>query len=488
MSEQSTIQEVPNVIGGEFKESSSPTLPLTNPATGEVIGQVPLSTKAEVDEAVKVAKKAQKAWGNTPLKDRVQVLFKLKTLMEERLDHLCEVIQRENGKTRPEAVGSVLRAVECIEFASSLPQILPGQILEVSKGVECKMYRAPLGVVAGITPFNFPLMVPLWMIPNALACGNAFILKPSEQTPLSALELATLLKDAGLPDGVFSVINGSQEAVEAICDHPGIKAVGFVGSTKVAKIVYQRGSVAGKRVRALGGAKNPLIVVPDADPEMTASNVTASVTGCTGQRCMAAAIMVAVGEVDHIIEKIKEKMGSLVPGKDMGPMVSQVGKERVLGYLDRAEKEGLKLLLDGRNKQSEGPEGGFYLGASIIDNATPAHPVSCEEIFGPVLTIIRVENLDEAIKIENDIPYGNAAAIYTSSGELAQFVVDNVSAGMVGVNIGVPVPREPFPFGGWNDSRFGDGDITGMNALDFWSQTKKVTTKWSDKHKSNWMS
>jgi malonate-semialdehyde dehydrogenase (acetylating)/methylmalonate-semialdehyde dehydrogenase len=364
-----------------------------------------------------------------------------------------------------------------------------GEVLEVSRGVECKSVRTPLGVVAGITPFNFPFMVPLWMVPIAIGLGNALILKPSEQTPLSAMEIARLLAEAGLPDGIFSVVHGDRVIVEAICDHPGIRAVGFVGSTQVAKTVYSRATSAGKRVRAMGGAKNHLVVVPDADVEMTASNVVASVAGCAGQRCMAASVLLAVGEVDHIIGRIRDEMADLKAGAELGAIISPAAYDRISGYLERAEEKGADLLLDGRTAVSSDvhPEGRF-LGASIIDNATPDHEASCDEIFGPTLTIIRCDNLDQAIAIENANPYGNAAAIYTSSGATAAYFSEKASAGMIGINIGVPVPREPFAFGGWNDSSFGGGDITGRTAIDFWSKTKKITSKWSDAHRSNWMS
>jgi malonate-semialdehyde dehydrogenase (acetylating)/methylmalonate-semialdehyde dehydrogenase len=485
----SRSQQVPNIIGGRVTPSkSSRTLPVTDPSTGEVLAHVPMSTREELDDAVKQAMKAQVEWGATPVKDRVQVMFRLKHLMEEAVPRLAQLITRENGKTPEEARGSILRALECVEYATSLPQVSPGQVLEVSKGVECKALRYPLGVVAGITPFNFPMMVPLWMVPLAISCGNAFILKPSEQTPLSSIELGELLKKAGLPDGIFSVVNGDREIVEGICDHPGIKAIGFVGSTSVARIVYERGTRHGKRVRALGGAKNHLVLVPDADPEMAASNVVASVTGCAGQRCMAASVLLAVGDVDHILEKIREKMAALVPGKDVGPVISKSAHDRISSYVSRAEKSGAKVVLDGSRKQSQDGKTGFFMGASMIDHAQPSHESACDEIFGPVLTVIRCKTLDEALKIENENVYGNAAAIYTSSGKVAQYFSERASAGMIGINIGVPVPREPFAFGGWNDSRFGDGDITGHGAIEFWTQMKKITTKWEAGNKANWMS
>ncbi len=482
-----TLPALPNYIGGERVVSSSVRrLVVTKPTTGEGIAEVPLSSAAELDDAVARAQRAQVDWGNTGVKDRVQVLFRLKALMEAQVDQLARVITEENGKTLPESRGSILRAIECLEFASSFPQLTPGPLLEVSPGVECRSIRSPLGVTAGITPFNFPMMVPLWMAPNSIASGNAFILKPSEQTPMSSLELARLFEEAGLPPGIFSVVHGDREVVEAMCDHPGIAAIGFVGSTTVAKAVYSRGCGNHKRVRALGGAKNHLVVVPDADPEMTASNVIASVTGCAGQRCMAASVLVAVGDVEPIIERIRSGMAKVVAGRDIGPMISAAARDRVYEYLDRA---GEKVVLDGRRQVDAGvPAGGFFCGPSIIDHASPDDAWSCDEIFGPVLTIVRCNNLEEAIAIENGSPYGNAAAIYTSSGGVAERFVQGASAGMVGVNVGVPVPREPFAFGGWNDSSFGDGDLTGESAIEFWTRSKKVTGKWTQSGAQNWMS
>jgi len=482
---------VPNVIGGKLTESSSTRrLAVTSPTTGETIGDLPLSSAADLDTAVKAAAQAQVAWGLKPVKERVQVFFKLKALFEQEIDRLAEIVALENGKTIDEAKASVARGIECIEFATSLPQLIPGQVLEVSRGVECKLTRYPLGVVAGITPFNFPMMVPLWMAPLAIANGNAFVLKPSEQTPLSSVELAKLFERAGLPPGIFSVVHGDREIVEAICDHPDIKAVAFVGSTKVAQLVYARGTAAGKRVRAMGGAKNHLVVVPDADPEMTATNVVASALGCAGQRCMAASVMIAVGEVDHIIDKIREKMSVLQAGRDFGAVISEQARDRISGYVERAPGDGTTVALDARKAVSDeaAASGGYYIGPTILDHAQPDHACACDEIFGPTLTIIRCNSLEEAIQIENSNPYGNAAAIYTSSGYVAQHFADRASAGMIGVNIGVPVPREPFPFGGWNQSAYGDGDITGIGAIDFWTRAKKVTTKWSDEHRGNWMS
>jgi malonate-semialdehyde dehydrogenase (acetylating)/methylmalonate-semialdehyde dehydrogenase len=343
-------------------------------------------------------------------------------------------------------------------------------------------------VVASIAPFNFPHMVPHWTVPNAIVLGNAMILKPSEIVPISSMKIAEMLKEAGLPDGVFNVVNGGQEIVEAICDHPGIQAVSFVGSTKVAQIVYRRSTQALKRCVALGGAKNHLLVFPDAHIDMTANNVLASMSGCAGQRCMAAASMVGVGPVDHIIARMVEEVKKIVPGENLGPVISPAAKARIEGYITEAEQQGAKVLVDGRGWVVKGLEGGNYVGPTIIDYVTPDMRIAQEEVFGPVITILRAKNMDEAIGIENANPYGNAAAVFTQSGGIAREVMDRASAGMIGVNIGVPVPREPFSFGGWNDSRFGSNDITGKSSIDFWTQLKKTTIKWNPEAKTNWMS
>lgn len=462
---------------------------VTSPGTGEVIAQVPSSGAPEIDTAVRAAAEAQAAWARVNIKDRVQVMYRLKAIVESRVDELAALITRENGKTIEESKGEILRGVECIEFAASLPQIAAGPALEVGSGIECKMMRSPLGVVAAVTPFNFPLMVPLWMAPVALACGNAMVLKPSEQTPLSAVKLGELLAEAGLPAGLFQVVHGGRPVVEAICDHPGIMAIGFVGSTKVAHAVYQRGSANGKRVKALGGAKNHLVVLPDADAKMTIENVVASATGCAGQRCMAASVLLAVGDVDSILDGIRARFASMVAGRDIGAVISASARDRIVSYISKCEAEGVELAVDGRKQiDASVPSGGYYVGPTLFDRARPEHAVSCDEIFGPTLTVIRCGTLDEALAIENANAYGNAASIYTQSGLAAEEFARRANAGMVGVNIGVPVPREPFPFGGWNDSSFGEGDLTGHGSFDFWTRTKKITTKWAASKRSNWMS
>jgi malonate-semialdehyde dehydrogenase (acetylating)/methylmalonate-semialdehyde dehydrogenase len=423
-----------------------------------------------------------------PIKERVQVFFKYRTLLERDIEELTALVTEENGKIYSEAKAEILKAMELTEFACSLPQIASGEVLEVSRGVECRIERYPLGVVASIAPFNFPNMVPNWTIPNAIALGNCMILKPSELVPLSANRIAELLKEAGLPEGVFQVVHGGKDVVEAICDHSGIEAISFVGSTKIAKLVYRRGTANLKRVLALGGAKNHLIVMPDADPEMASSNIVASMSGCAGQRCMAASVMVAVSNTDHIIQRMIDHAKSVVPGKTLGPVISKEAQKRIEGYIAEAEEKGAKILVDGRNPEVPGKEGGFWVGPTIIDYVTPDMRIAQEEVFGPVLVIIRSKNVDDALAIENSSPYGNAASVFTESGATARYVMERASAGMVGVNVGVPVPREPFSFGGWNESRFGVGDITGRGSIEFWTKSKKMTTKWNREHGVNWMS
>jgi malonate-semialdehyde dehydrogenase (acetylating)/methylmalonate-semialdehyde dehydrogenase len=481
---------ISNVIAGAPKDASAalPTLDVHNPADGSVISRVPVSGHNEVDLAVKAAQKAWPAWAATPIKERVQVFYKYKTLLERDIASLAALITEENGKIDSEARAEVLKAAELTEFACSLPQITAGEVLEVSRGVECRIERFPLGVVASIAPFNFPIMVPNWSMPNAIALGNCFILKPSELVPLSSIKIAELLREAGLPEGVFQVVHGGKEVVEAICDHTGISAVSFVGSTKTAKIVYRRSTATLKRCLALGGAKNHLIVMPDADVEMTSGNVLASMSGCAGQRCMAASVMVAVNNVDGIIAKMVLKARAMVPGPDIGPVISQQSKARILHYIDEAVSQGAKILVDGRNASVVGRENGYWLGPTILDHVKPDMRIAQEEVFGPVLVIIRASNVDEALRVENASPYGNAASVFTESGGVARHVMEHAQAGMVGVNVGVPVPREPFSFGGWNESRFGVGDITGRGSIEFWTQSKKMTTKWNSEAGTNWMS
>ena len=478
-----------NFIGGKPVDSlAASSLPVTNPSTGEEIASVPLSAAPDVDAAVRAAAAAFPAWSAIPIKERAQVFYRYKTLLERDAKALSALVHEENGKIMSEAAAEVEKSIEVTEFACSMPQIAAGEILEVSRGVECRIDRHPIGVVASISPFNFPNMVPNWTIPNALVLGNTMILKPSEQVPLSSMKIADLLKEAGLPDGVFNVVPGAQAVVEAICDHPGINAVTFVGSTRVAKLVYARATSRMKRAVCLGGAKNHLIVLPDANEEMTASNVAVSMSGCAGQRCMAASAMVAVGQVDHIIKRLCDEARKIVPGKNLGAVISQQAKERIERYITEAERDGATVLLDGRKCVVPGKEGGYYVGPTVIDHVRPDMKIAQEEVFGPVLAIIRAKSVEEAVRIENSSPYGNAASVFTQSGGMARYVIEHASAGMVGVNIGVPVPREPFSFGGWNDSKFGACDITGKSSVEFFTQLKKTTTKWNPESQVNWMS
>lgn len=482
--EQSAATKYPDVrnyIGGQFVEGNgAQTIDVTNPAIGSVISRVPLSGPTEVDRAVQAAKKAFPGWSATPIKERVQVFFRYKALLEKNIEELAALVTEENGKILSEGRAEVLKSAELTEFACSLPQLTSGEVLEVSKGVECRVERYPVGVVASIVPFNFPNMVPNWTLPNAIALGNCMILKPSEMVPLSAMRIAELLGEAGLPDGVFNIVNGGQATVEAICDHPDIEAITFVGSTRVAKIVYRRGTASLKRVLALGGAKNHLIVMPDAEPDMTSSNVVASMSGCAGQRCMAASVMMAVGKSDHIIER----MVNITRGLTIGPVISREAKQRIERYITEAEEQGAKVLVDGRGVDKPG----FWVGPTLIDHVRPEMRIAQEEVFGPVMVIIRSKDVDEALSVQRRSRYGNAASVFTENGGVARYVMENASAGMVGVNVGVPVPREPFGFGGWNESRFGVGDITGKSSIEFWTKSKKMTTKWNKEAGTNWMS
>ena len=478
--------EKQNWVNGCYHPSSSEkTISVVSPYFDKEIATVPESNYADLDHAVQKAKAAFPAWALLNVRDRAEVMFNLKFIIENNLDEMAELIALDNGKTVADAKGSILRGKEVVEFATSLPSMLSGDSSPVGAGITCTMTQEPLGVVAGITPFNFPAMVPLWMIPLAITTGNCFILKPSEQTPLSTVKLAEYLKEAGLPDGIFNIVNGAREVVEGICDHPDIKAVAFVGSSTVAKIVYARSAANGKRALCLGGAKNHMIVVPDADQDSTAKGLLASSMGSAGQRCMAASVAVGVANVDPIIDQLVEEARNYKLGVDMGTIVSKAALDRITNYIDEAEKMGAKVLMDGRNATPpEGYENGYWLGATILDHVDPDWPSATDEIFGPVLTIIRANTLEDAMKIENGNQYGNAAAVFTTSGQVAKTISESASAGMIGINIGVPVPREPYSFGGWNESKYGHGDITGKSGVDFWTNLKKVTARWPESNEA----
>lgn len=482
-------EAVRNFVNGKFVNASAEkSLEVISPIDGTPLSKVYMSSSGDLNKAVDAAKKAFSFWSKTPIKERVQVFFRYRNLLEQNLQSLAELCSEENGKTINESIAEIEKSIELTEFACSLPQLIGGEVLEVSRGVECRIEHVPLGVVASIVPFNFPSMVPNWTMPNAIALGNCMILKPSEKVPLSAGKLAELLKEAGLPDGVFNIVNGDAEIVEAICDHPDIEAVSFVGSTRIAKLVYQRATHNYKRCLALGGAKNHLVVLPDAIPGMTAQNVAASMSGCAGQRCMAASAMIGVGDVDNIIDKICDEARKIIPGKNLGAVINKASQLRIEKYITEAEEQGATILVDGRNTKVEGKENGTYVGPTVIDHVKPGMSVATEEIFGPVISIMRAKNVDEALAIENANPYGNAASVFTQNGGMARYIIDRASAGMIGVNVGVPVPREPFSFGGWNESKFGVGDITGKSSIAFWTKLKKSTIKWNAEAGVNWMS
>ena len=483
------VISVQNFVGGNWVKGSGQKGEVVSPYNHKVIGEFFHSTSQDVEAAVKLAVKAQKDWANTPIKERTKVMFNFRNILLRDQESIAHLKSAESGKTFNEGLAGLMKGVEVLEYAISLQNLDLGGKLEVSRGVQCEYRREALGVVANITPFNFPAMVPMWTIPIALTLGNAYVWKPSEKTPLTSLKIANALKEAGLPDGLFTVIQGGREAVEAIIDHPSIKAIGFVGSTKIAKLVYERGSQHGKRVLALGGAKNHIVLLPDANLDLSGMGISDSFTGCAGQRCMAASVLLAVGDVDKHIQKIIERASSLKLGQDMGAIITKEQVEFLKNAIDRAEKAGAKVLLDGRKaKAPTGFEEGHWIGPTILDNIQPGSEAASVELFGPVISIVRCKDITEAMAIENSVDYGNACSVFTSSGIHAERVIRESSTGMVGVNIGVPVPREPFSFGGINASKFGHGDITGQHSLDFWSNVKKITLKWEKQVDSNWMS
>jgi malonate-semialdehyde dehydrogenase (acetylating)/methylmalonate-semialdehyde dehydrogenase len=479
-----------NLVGGEWvRPPGRETVEVRSPYTGDVIGSVSVSTAADVAAVVAAAAPAAEAWRNVPIKERTQTLFDFRALVLQHIDELSNLAALEAGKTVGEAKAGVLKGVEVIEYALSLQNLDAGGALEVSRGVTCETRREPMGVVAGITPFNFPAMVPMWQFPIAITLGNAFILKPSEKVPLASCRLGELMLEAGYPAGVFSIVHGGRETVEALIDHEGVSAYGFVGSTPAAKAVYARAAGHGKRALALGGAKNHLIVVPDADRDLTVEGVVNSFVGCAGQRCMAASLMVAVGDVDHLIDAIVERASQVQLGPDMGAIIDERALARLRADIGQAGDEGVKIRLDGRKaKAPEGYEGGYWLGPTVLDGARMDQACATKELFGPVITIVRVDTLEEALALQSTTPYGNAISVFTSRGSIARRVAESAPAGMVGVNIGVPVPREPFSFGGTKASRFGAGDMTGQGGVELWTFLKKITSKWSVASDANWMS
>ena len=484
---ESSLAAVPLWIGGRAAASRSLRVgDVTHASTGAVVRVVPFATRDDVDAAVAAATAAFPGWRDTPALRRARILTRFRELVERDQKKIAAVISEEHGKVRLDAMGEVQRGIEVVEFACGAPHLLKGAYSEaVGRGVDAYSRLEPVGVCAGITPFNFPAMVPMWMFPVALACGNTFILKPSERDPSTSVLLAKLLQEAGVPDGVFNVVHGDKEAVDAILHHPGIHAVSFVGSTPIARYIYATAAAAGKRVQALGGAKNHAVVLPDADLALTADALIGAAYGSAGERCMAISAVVAVGEAgDPLVGKLAElaralKVGpSDADGMEMGPLVTRAHRDRVKGYIDAGVAEGARLVLDGRGLTVPQYEGGFFLGPTLFDHVSPEMTIYTDEIFGPVLVVLRVGSLDEAIDLVNRNPYGNGTAIFTSSGGAARRFEERIEVGMVGINVPIPVPMAFYSFGGWKQSLFGDLHMYGTEGIAFYTRTKAITSRW----------
>ena len=483
-----TTPIVPYWINGRKQAPTSPRSgQITNPATGEITKQVAFANAADINTAVQAAKAAFPAWRATPPLRRARVMQKFLALMQAHTQELAILASEEHGKTVPDAVGSVTRGIEVIEFACGIPHLQKGEHSEnVGTDVDCHTLRQPLGVCVGITPFNFPAMVPLWMFPVAIATGNTFVLKPSEKVPSCSMRMAELFKEAGLPDGVFNIVHGDKEAVDGLITHRDVKAVSFVGSTPIAKYIYETCAKTGKRVQALGGAKNHAVVLPDADLDFAADALVGAGYGSAGERCMAISVVVAVGGIgDALVQKVKEKALKIEVGPgnkagvEMGPLVTMAHRDKVKSYIDAGEREGAALVMDGRNKIVAGFERGFYLGTTLFDRVTPEMSIYKDEIFGPVLSVVRVDTLDEAINLVNTCPYANGTAVFTASGGAARKFETEIEVGMVGVNVPIPVPMAFFSFGGWKSSIFGDYSVHGMDGVRFYTRPKVVTTRWT---------
>jgi malonate-semialdehyde dehydrogenase (acetylating)/methylmalonate-semialdehyde dehydrogenase len=478
------LDTVPVWINGKPVSAASRFGEVFNPATGQVTRRVVFGNHDLVDQAVKAASAALPAWRDTPPLRRARVMQKFLQLLQRDQKILAAIVTEEHGKTLPDAMGSVQRGIEVVEFACGIPHLLKGEYAEnVGTQVDTHTLRQPVGVCAGITPFNFPVMVPLWMFPMAIACGNTFILKPSEKVPSASIRMAELFKEAGLPDGVFNVIHGDKVAVDAILNHPGIHAVSFVGSTPIAKYIYETCAKQGKRVQALGGAKNHAVVLPDADLEFAADALIGAGYGSAGERCMAISAVVAVGAAAEPLVALLDKKAKAIKvgagdaeGVDMGPLVTGQHRDKVAGYVDAGVKEGAKLVLDGR--KSSVPKDGFFLGTSLFDHVKPEMSIYKDEIFGPVLVVTRVETLEQAIDLINRNPYANGTAIFTESGGAARRFANEIQVGMVGINVPIPVPVAFFSFGGWKGSLFGDLHVHGVESVKFYTRTKVVTTRW----------
>jgi malonate-semialdehyde dehydrogenase (acetylating)/methylmalonate-semialdehyde dehydrogenase len=482
------MERIGNAINGNVAPSTAARFsPVFNPATGEQTAELGLSSAAEVGRAVAAAKEVAPAWGRTPPPKRARFMFKFKELLEKHANDVARAISKEHGKTHSDALGEVTRGLEVVEFACGIPHLLKGEFSRnVGTDIDTHSDRQPLGVCAGITPFNFPAMVPLWMYPVAVACGNTFVLKPSERDPSAPMLIYDLFKKAGFPDGVLNVVHGDKEAVDAILDHPDIKAVSFVGSTPIAHYVYTRGTAAGKRVQALGGAKNHMIVLPDADIDKAADALMGAGYGSAGERCMAISVAVPVGEetANKLIEELAPRVRAMKigpatdPDAEMGPLVTKQHMQKVLGYIEKGIQEGAELVVDGRGLRLQGYENGYFVGGSLFDRVTKDMTIYKEEIFGPVLSVVRAENYDSAVDLINSHEYGNGTAIFTRDGDSARTYADQIEVGMVGINVPIPVPVAYHSFGGWKRSLFGDHSIYGPEGVRFYTRLKTVTTRW----------
>jgi len=482
------MYEIKNAINGKLVASGSKRInAIFNPATGEQVGTLALSSDAEINETIAKAKEAQIAWGSTPPAKRARVMFKFLHLLNENIDALAKEISREHGKTHEDALGECARGIEVVEFACGIPQMLKGEFsANVGPAIDTYSTRQPLGVVAGITPFNFPAMVPMWMYPMAIAAGNAFVLKPSERDPSASMLAWELFKQAGLPNGLFNVIHGDKSAVDCLLDHPDVKAISFVGSTPIAQYVYQRGTKAGKRVQALGGAKNHMIVMPDADIDAAANALMGAGFGSAGERCMAISVAVPVGEetANKLVAKLKPMVEALKIGPandesaEMGPLITKMHQEKVLSYIDQGENAGADLVVDGRGFSLQGYENGYFVGGTLFDNVTDDMSIYRDEIFGPVLSVVRKNSFEDALELIHGHEYANGTAIFTRDGDSARAFADRVEVGMVGINVPIPVPVAYHSFGGWKSSSFGSHGIYGPEAVHFYTRLKTITTRW----------
>ena len=488
------METISNVIGGRLVRSASQrTAPVFNPATGEQSAVLPLSTAAELAEAVAAARAALPAWADTPPMKRARFMFKFKELLDANADRIAAAISAEHGKTHADALGEVQRGIEVVDFCCGIPHLLKGEFSRhVGPAIDSHTDRQPLGVVAGITPFNFPAMVPMWMYPVAIACGNTFVLKPSERDPGASMVAYELFREAGFPDGVLNIVHGDKEVVDAILTHPDIKAVSFVGSTPIAEYVYRTGAAHGKRVQALGGAKNHMIVMPDADMDKAVDALMGAGYGSAGERCMAVSVAVPVGEetANRLVESLAPRVRALKigpatdPEAEMGPLVTREHMQKVLGYIDQGVKEGAELVVDGRDFKRQGYEKGYFVGGTLFDRVTPEMRIYKEEIFGPVLSVVRSPDYQHAVNLINAHEFGNGAAIFTRDGDAARSFADKVEAGMVGINVPIPVPVAYHSFGGWKRSLFGDHSIYGPEGVHFYTRLKTVTTRWPEGIKS----